>query len=240
VKDSRDLIAELVAADEAAGEAQTFQVYQAGGGRKIVGHPGWPNETTPPSQIEVDELEERGWVRIERTDGMSRIFAITVAGRDAGRARSRALAAGASSAVVLDWRAVTPVLDALWEAYTANGAPEYGVATATVLRTFEDSAGAGAAVRELVRGGYLETVADSDQSDIPQAVRPLPLTFQLLAGWPGGTAEAALDELVAALDKAIEGTEPGEEQSKLIRVRDGLLSAARDIALTWLERKMGA
>jgi hypothetical protein len=102
----------------------------------------------------------------------------------------------------LDWPAVTPVLDALWEAYTAAGASEYGVETETVLAKLEDQAAARAAVRELVRGGYLETVADIDQSDIPPAVRPTPLTLQLLAGWPGGTAEAALDELIAALDQA--------------------------------------
>lgn len=239
MRDIREILGALVAADEAAPEQQTFMLIYAGAGREILAA-GWPEDLAAPSKEEVDELEERGWVRVTDAEGSGRSFAVTVAGRDAARARARQLSAATGSAVALDWTAVTPVLDSLWEAYVAAGAPEHGVETEPVLRELEEPAAGRAAVRELVRGGYLEALADVEQADIPLVVRPTPPTFQLLAGWPGGTPEAALAELVAALDQAIDSTPEGEQHSKLARVRDGLLGAAHDVAIAYFEKKVGA
>jgi hypothetical protein len=146
----------------------------------------------------------------------------------------------ANTAIALDWPAVAPVLDAFCEGYTAAGAPEHGIETEAVLGEAENSGAARAATGDLVHGGYLEAVTDVDQSDVPITVRPTLITLRLLAGWPGGTAEAALDELVRAPNKAIDGAESDEDRSKLVRVRDGLLRAARDIALAYFEKKIGA
>jgi hypothetical protein len=140
----------------------------------------------------------------------------------------------------LEWRAATPVLQAIFAAYEEAGAPENGVETEKVLRALDDAESARAVVRELARSDYLETLIDVDGSDVPVTVRPTPRTLQLLAGWPSGSAEAALDELVAALDEAIGSAPTDEERSKLSRVRDGLLGAARDVALAYFEKKIGA
>ncbi len=90
-----------------------------------------------------------------------------------------------------------------------------------------------------MRGGHLEALADDESSDVPLAIRPSTETLKLLAGWPGGTAEAALDELVNALDQAIASTPAGEERSKVVRFRESLVGAARDIVIAYLEKKIG-
>jgi hypothetical protein len=239
MRDERDLLAALVAADQAADEAELFVLTYTGNGPVIIGHPGWPEDAAPPSSVEVDRLAERGWVSIERADGKGRAFAVTIHGREAASAYARQRSAAGGSAVVLDWSVVNPVLEAFYHAYTQAGAPEHGVESEPVLRTLDDPAAARASMRELVRGGYLEEVTGVDQSDIPGAVRPTPATLQLLARWPGSNSEAALAELVSALDQAIESTPAGEKRSTLVRVRDGLIGAARDIALSYLERKVG-
>jgi hypothetical protein len=237
VRDPRDIIAAFVASDEAADEPQMFHLYYTGNGPVLEGA-NWPEDEPLPSTVEVDNLEERNWVRIDTTHGKSRSFAITATGQEVGRARARQLAATAATAVSLDWPAVSSVLDAFHEAYTRAGAPEHGVETETVLRQLEDPSPARAAVRELVRGGYLEELAGVEQSDVPTLVRPTTATLQMLAGWPGGNAEAALDEFVAMLDQAIEAAPEGEERSRLKRFREGLVGAARDVALAYFERKV--
>ena len=240
MRDPREILAALVAADEDAGEPQMVILHYTAQGPVILGHPRWPTDIEPPSSVEVDRLEERGWVQVSKREGKGRAFAVTVTGQDAARAHVRQRSAAAASAVALDWSAVNPVLESVYEAYVSAGAPEYGVQSEAVLRDIGDSAGTRAALRELVRGGYLEALADIEQADIPLVVRPTPLTLQLLAGWPSGTPEAALDELVAVLDQAIDSTPEGEQRSKLVRVRDGLLGAARDVAIAYFEKKVGA
>jgi hypothetical protein len=238
MRDPREILCGLVAADEAAGEAQLFVLTYTAQGPVILGHPGWPGDERPPSSVEVDDLAERGWVRIDTVNGKGRSFAITGAGREVATARARQRSAAAVSAVALDWSAVNPVLEIFYEAYVEAGAPEHGIESETVLRRTADPAGARAALRELVRGGYLDELADAEGVDIPLVVRPTTLALQLLAGWPGSSPEAALDELVVALDQAIASSADEDRRSKLVRVRDGLLGAARDVALVYFEKKV--
>ena len=57
----------LVAADEAAGGPQTFSLFRAMSSLpEFAGHPGWPEDTAAPSEHQVDELAELGWVRLPR------------------------------------------------------------------------------------------------------------------------------------------------------------------------------
>ena len=108
-----------------------------------------------------------------------------------------------------------------------------------VLRETDNPESARAALRELVRGGYLEGLADVEQVDIPLVVRPTPLAVQQLGGWPGSTAEEVVDGLVTELSREITTTTDTETRSALVRVRDGLRGAARDVAVAWAEKKVG-
>lgn len=239
MRDAYEILGALVRADEAADEPQIFVLYYSGEGPRIVGHPGWPEEERPPSSVEVDELEERGWVRISQAKGKGRQFAVTLAGRDAARRQAAQRFSGAARSVTLDWSTVNQVLEHFFRAYVDAGAPEHGIESEAVLSLECDPESARAALRELVRGNYLEELAEIEQMDIPLAVRPTTLTLQLFAGWPGSSSEAALDEFVVALDQAIASTSDEDKQSKLLRVRDGLLGAARDVALAYFEKKVG-
>jgi hypothetical protein len=238
VRDERDLLAALVAADNAAGEAELFVLTYTGEGPQIIGHPGWPEDAEPPSYLEVDRLAERNWLSVERAEGKGRAFAVSLGGREAASAQARQRAAAGGSPVSLDWHEVTPVLEAFYDAYTSAGAPEYGIESQPVLATLEDPEGGRARLRELLRGGYLEGLTDVDEIDIPLTVRPTTTTLQLLGRWPGSNPEAALDELVAALDEAIESAPDEEKRSKLVRVRDDLLGAAKDVFLAYLATRI--
>ncbi len=68
-------------------------------------------------------------------------------------------------------------------------------------------------------------------------VRPTPKTFELEAGWPGSSAEAVLADLVSALEREIASTEEPERRSALVKVRDGLLGAAREFLIAYLANK---
>jgi hypothetical protein len=93
-----------------------------------------------------------------------------------------------------------------------------------------------AVVRALVDAGYLAVHFESAAGI--QMVSPTPKTLELEAGWPSSSAQAAVDELVVALDAEISATPDPERRSKLLSVRDGLVGAARDVAIAWAEKKM--
>ena len=136
----------------------------------------------------------------------------------------------------LEWPVMRRRLVSLYAAYVERGAPEMGVDISPVIPGEHDGATIAAEVRELVRGGYLDVTFQSAAG--PRMVRPTRQTLQMLAGWPGSSAQDALNELVAALDSEIAGTAEGERRSKLVQVRDGLLGAAQQIAIAYLEKKI--
>lgn len=233
------MLATIVAAEDASGEREPFRLWYGSGGPVILAPPKWPDDEPVPSSVEVDDLEERGWVRVYPSEGSGRGFASTVRGQEVAQAYARERAAAEASAVSLDWPSVNPVLERFLEAYESQGAPEHGVECQVVLNALDDPAGSRALVRELVRGGYLDAVNEIDQSDIPVTVRPSSVALRVMARWPETGPEAALDGLVEALNITIASTDDDAKRSKLTHIRDGLLGAGRDVALAYFEKKVG-
>ena len=95
-----------------------------------------------------------------------------------------------------------------------------------------------AIARELVRAEFLEVAWESAACGL--YVRPTPATLQRLAGWPVDGAQEVLSGLVEALSAEIDRTPDAARRSILVQVRDGLVGAARDIALAYIEKKIGA
>ncbi len=238
-RDPRDLLATIVAAEEVSDEREPFRLYYTNGGPVILAPPKWLDGEPVPSSVEVDDLEERGWVRVYPSEGSGRDFASTVRGQEVARAYARERAAAEASVVSLDWPSVNPVLERFLGAYESQGAPEHGVECQSVLNGLDDPSGSRALVRELVRGGYLDAVNEIDQSDIPVTVRPSLIALRIMGRWPVTAPEAALDGLVEALNTAIVATDDEGQKSKLTRIRDGLLGAGRDVALAYFEKKVG-
>ena len=234
-----EILGELVAADEAAGEPHVFVlVYTMSDHAEFVGHPGWPDDAPVPSSLVVDDLADRGWVRISESEGMRRTFGVTEAGRAAHASWSARRAVAPTEGVDLGWTRVRSVLHEVYEVYIRSGAPETGIETDTLIEGAEDSAGTAAAIRELVRAGFLEPVFGLQSAHAPRLVRPTTLALQVEAGWPADAAQAALSGLVAAIDEELNHTTDLERRSRLMRVRDGLLGAARDVALAYFEKKV--
>jgi hypothetical protein len=231
--DEHEALGALVRADEVAGEPQTFTLTRGGSGFAFAGHPGWPEDAQVPTDVLIDEMESRGWLRVTHREGVGRHFALTGDGRrEWGRWNSLT-----GSAVDLSWSAARRVLHQIYEKYEAAGAPVKGV---DVFGLFGDgNKSAHAAVAQLARAGYLDVSFESAAGI--SFVIPSTQTLQLEAGWPTGVpAEDALAELVEALDTELAQTSDQEKRSKLIQVRDGLIGAARDVALAYLEKKIGA
>jgi hypothetical protein len=142
-----------------------------------------------------------------------------------------------SSAVDLSWSAARATLLQVYDLYREQGAPPMGAWIVPLADDPERGGVAAAHIGELVRGGYLEVGRGSAAG--PTHVRPTKLTLQLFDGWPAGPAQAALEELVRDVDIAIERTPDEDQRSKLVALRDGLVGAGRDIAIAYLEKKIG-
>ena len=125
--DPRDLLATIVAAEEVSDNREPFVLYYSAGGPVIIAPPKWPDDEPVPSSVEVDDLAERGWVRLYPSEGSGQAFASTARGQEVARAYARERAAAQASAVSLDWPSVNPVLERFLEAYESQGAPEHGV-----------------------------------------------------------------------------------------------------------------
>lgn len=237
--DDYEVLGALVAADEAAQEPEVFVLIYTGGmgGPEIVGHPGWPDDAAAPSDVRVDEFEDLGWVRVTKRDGKQRHFAVTGEGRRAWQEHV-ARSSHVPGRVNLEWPAPRTLLERIYETYLDQGAPEKGIDVLPLTEDPETGRETDAMVRELIRAGFLDVTFRSAAG--PRGVRPSPLTFQMLGHWPAGPAQDALNELVVALNAEIDRTSDTQKRSKLIQVRDGLLGVARDIAIAYLEKKIGA
>lgn len=232
-----ELLGRLVAADNVAEEPRTFTLIYPSGGREIIGHSGWPQGQPTPSELQVDELESFGWVRVTSADGKGRQFSVTGTGRRAW-GEHVAQRSHVPSRVKLDWPAARPLLEQIYDQYQEEGAPARGVDTLPMTSDKETGQRVAAIVRELARSGFLEVVWAS--ADGPRMVRPSPVTLQMLGGWPVDGAQEALTGLVDALTAEIDRTPDPERRSVLMQVRDGLVGAARDIAIAYIEKKIGA
>jgi hypothetical protein len=237
--DEHRALADLVACDEAAGQWQTFTLFPvAGTADWAFAGVVWPDDVPVPSANEIDDLADRGWVRVNSQSGHQRVFAVTSEGRRVTRLREQDRGRSTNVPVDLTWPMARPVLRLVYDAYVRAGAPERGVAAAELVERLDDRASAAAALRELVRAGYLEPV-HAGQGDVPVLVRPTTKALQLEAGWPSTAAEDVVAEIVEMLDDEIDRTDDSEERSKLRQIRDGIAFVAKDLLLKWAETKVG-
>lgn len=232
------VLGRLVAADDARSEPDSFTLTYAGGEPVFAGR-RWPADTPVPSHVQIDELADSGWVRIGSYQGdKGRIFTVTNLGRQVWREHVAQRDRPPGPRVELDWPAARELLKDIYEAYLNQGAPEKGVDLLQTLTDPEAGRRADALVRELVRSDYLDVTFRS--ADGPRAVRPARKAIEMFGGWPASSAQESLNELVAAIDTEINRTPDPDRKSKLQAVRDGLTGAAQQIAIAYIEKKIGA
>lgn len=199
----------------------------------------WQDDTLAPTHAQVDQLEDRGLVRVTAVDGKRRTFYLTDEGRQHARLLANREQASEPGSVDLRWDVARPLLETIVAEYEARGAPELGIAVSAVAGDQVVETKRPALLRQLRLHDLVETNGDTDQNE-PQWVAPTARAMQLLRRWPSSSGEAIVEELVAALTARIEQADDGEERTALIRVRDGLAGAARDITvgvLTGLARE---
>jgi hypothetical protein len=70
---------------DAGNDPQPFQLLPGMGALRDLEHPAWDRSWPGPTALDVDDLEELGYVRVLERDGLKRVFALTVKGRTAGK-----------------------------------------------------------------------------------------------------------------------------------------------------------
>src|SRR4051794_16981491 len=68
----------------AGNDPQTFQLLPGMCALTDINHPAWDRSWPGLTALDVDELEELGYVRVLERSGLKPVFALTVAGRAAG------------------------------------------------------------------------------------------------------------------------------------------------------------
>jgi hypothetical protein len=222
----------LIAAEEAAlrtgAGRRSFMLMPRGGMDREVDHPGWDPSWATPTEHDIDDLVEEGWVRLDAANyGMTRTFSLTVAGRLRGLRSQRARAGAQRIPVSMEWTVLEPTLDAAILAYEEAGAPEGGVpATKIPLPQGVPPA----TLSELTRTGLLlEHEASADQVEGPGFVSPSLDAYRLRRNWPADAADAAIERLVAYLLQQADATDDPEEQTRLRRVAAWLGRVGTDI-----------
>ncbi len=183
-------------------------------------HPGWDDSWPLPTEHDIDDLIELGWVRPTAADrGKTRQFTLTLDGRMQGLRAERARQHPVSVPVSMEWTELEPVLQAAVRAFEDAGAPAMGVA----IQSFVAPGQPRAAVAALTRAGLLiDDGGDNDQIEGPMFVIPSAEAFKLTRSWPSDAADAAIDRLVRVLLESAENTDDTDERSRLERVASWL------------------
>jgi hypothetical protein len=221
----------LVASEEAGlrtGAGRRSFMAMARGTEGEVDHPGWDPSWASPSEHDIDDLLDKGWVRLDEANyGTTRTFSLTAEGRARGQRAQRARAGAQRVPVSMDWTLLEPALDAAIVAFEDAGAPEGGIPASTI-RLPEGVPPA--TLSELARTGLLiEHEASSDQVEGPGFVSPSVEAYRLRRAWPRDAADAAIDRLVQALLQQADATDDSEEQTRIRRVAAWLGRVGTDI-----------
>jgi hypothetical protein len=229
----------LVTADQTVDEAQGWTLYYTMGGPVLPGAKGWPDAAAAPSTAEVDEMADQDWVRITAwPSDKGRHFTVTGKGRRVWQEHEQDIASPPADhrPAALDWETSRELLRGIYDVYVERGAPRRGIDALALISQHPDPNSARAQLDELIRGGYVDRAID--RPGRVRLVRPCTRTLEMFAGWPSTTAEDTLARLVEALTTEIDNTSDEDKRTRLVRVRDGLLGAAQDIALKVLEKKI--
>jgi hypothetical protein len=101
-------------------DAEDFHLIYTGGMQRGINHPAWNSSWASPTKNVIDDLEELGLLRVEPHNGNGRTFALSMQGRDQGKALHEAVTFPAA----VGGRA--PALEVVlpWLVRTAEDAPE--------------------------------------------------------------------------------------------------------------------
>lgn len=157
-------------------EPDPFTLHYPSAGRREIRHRRWDSSWATPSEHDIDDLEELGYVRVLNADGKRRYFVLTMKGQAHGRALDEAVSfpvsAGTGRApsveVVLDW-----LVDAVEKAPEILDVPS-GIVERAIADGLVDHSGREAfarRVQQLAAEGYLAgAFVDLDQISAEQAL----------------------------------------------------------------------
>jgi hypothetical protein len=237
-------MADAFAVRDEQGAREPMYIFRAGGELEIQ-HPAFPADEWRHIDDEVlEHLASQGWIRLEHGNNTKQVFVTVDGDRVADEAR-RLLQPDQDVpdglAVDLDWETVArPVLEAVYAAWRAHGAPANGVVTSSVARDIGDANDTvrqtRRAVALLVQDGYLDAAGSMSVDDVPATVVVTGRGMQVVGAWPATTAVAATHALLVALDRAIEETAEPEQRTKLQRLREVVIDVGQGTVAEVLSR----
>jgi len=221
-------LADAFAVRDDQGAREPLFTFRAAGELQIQ-HPAFPADDWRHIDDEVlEHLASQGLIRLEYGNNTNKVF-VTVDGERVADEARRLLQpeddVPEGLEVDLDWETVArPVLEAVYAAWRARGAPADGVIASSVARAVGDGDDNGRQTRRavalLVQEGYLDAAGSMVVDNAPAAIIVTGRGMQVVGGWPTTTAEAATYALLVALDRAIEETTEPERKTKLQRFRE--------------------
>ena len=192
-------------------------------------------KTRMPASGEVKAYTHEKWLIDVTPDGAARVDLLE---RAAGDERAEDHIAGPE----LEWATnVLPVLQAARQA--AEAAPvDTGASQDAVNEPLGREAGDEVTARvlhELEQADYIRETLEIGQGVGPARFVLTEKALQVVAGWPGGGADAAYERLVALLEERIAAAATPEERSRWERARDAVLSIGRDVLVELLAGATG-
>jgi hypothetical protein len=221
------------------GQKIDFLVFTEGGGRgSFIQHPGL--ETSPLSIDfgDLEELAQKGLVRLKGTRPKSGGMLPTAEGKALVEERRQiasivradhAVSPGGGSGI--GWEDTLPILEAVVDLYP-DSPPGLGVSQGQVnqrLGREEGDPDTGRKFEMLEQAGYVTGHLETDQTPGPLMAAPTEKALKLLAGWPADGA-IALERLLSVLQAQIDATSDEEEKGRLRRVLDAVQGVGQELA----------
>lgn len=199
-----------------------------GGMQREIDHPGWDPSWATPTEHDIDDLVDQGWVRLDADNhGKTRTFSLRTEGRLRGQRGQRARAGAQRIPVSMEWTVLEPALDAAIRSYEEAGAPPGGIPASRIPLPEGVTA---AVLAEFTRTGLLiECDVGGDQVEGPGFVEPSAEAYRLRRGWPRDAADRAIERLVAVVREEADASADPEEQTRLRRFAGWLAHVGTDI-----------
>lgn len=220
---------------ERTGQKESIIFFTTNAGT-LIQHHGLDDRTRRVSMGDLEELSGHGLIDINYRSQTQGNFRVTGAGFEAVEQIKRQEDALAEPAVVpdegkrmgLQWQSeVLPVLRTVNELYPSVPS-DRGVTQEQInekLGRDKRDPHTGLVLRKLEEAGYVEGKMRVDEVEGPWSCGPAAKALELLAGWPTERGDAALAQLIAALERKIEETPDEVEKGKLRQV----LTSVREV-----------
>jgi hypothetical protein len=201
------------------------------------------DETQPlVTRDDLDELHDFGLIDLDFTGSGDYAVRPTQEGRQAFRTVQRErLRAETSQPVDLSWATVRPILHAVVDAWTDEGASSAGFvkieAIARRVKREPDDLELIRAIEVLATNDWLRAEYDEESDDL--SAQPTMRGVMATRGWPGGDGEVAAERFLSTLEELAAHADDTETRGWAARARDTLMEVGTKTLAEVVSKSVG-